>query len=272
MKVVKVLTFTLCLFVCQSAYANFKLAECHDCTSMRSAAMLVGESSSGMLNKIVVYDYTKNMIKQYIYMNDLESGTVTVTEINVPNDIKAKFNRGRTEWEDAKAAMSGDRYISQTNLSPYDVAKDAMFANQVLDDYKKNASLYRKINNSLGYLLNNLSTSLASVKGMNFLVTITLTNNGVATFSFVGMTTDGDVVLELTELKDSEGRVIPLDRSGMYKNSPYVYYNSSPEKSENYGGFLNLSNWYGISMGGSSGGSAVIIDCNEDTGCRKRAN
>lgn len=136
--------------------------------------------------------------------------------------------------------MSGANYVSQTNLSPYDVAKDAMFANQVLDDYRKNASSYRKINDALCYLLNNLSTSVVSVKGMNFVVNITLTNNGVATFSFVGMTTNGDVILVLTELKDSEGRVIPLNRSGMYEKSPYVYYTSTPEKSKNYGGFFKL--------------------------------
>lgn len=93
MKTIKILTLIFYLFVCQSAYANFKLAECHDCTSMRSAAMEVGESSSGMTNKIVVYDYTKNIIKQYIYMDDLESGTTTVTEINVSNNIKAALIR-----------------------------------------------------------------------------------------------------------------------------------------------------------------------------------
>ena len=268
-----VILLSLCsVFSSKSIYASNLdiLAECHNCSNYIGAALQAHGSTNLTESIVLVYDYEKESLKKYIIIEDPEMGRTTATEIQSSATEQQYFNEAVSSWADLKNFVRFNEYHTQTGLTVYDLGKDQSFINRVKNDFNANALLARKINNSINYLLSNLTTAVLSVKGANFVFQIRMANGGKLVLKVIALSGNGDALYEIVSAEDSEGNDVPLAKSDITKMSPYVY---SSAKNVNYKSLGDLAKWHNIPFtsggGDTGGGSGTIIDCGEE-GCKAR--
>lgn len=181
---------------------------CNDCSYSKVEQSVSLEYERSKKKNYLVKDIVKGKIYAYNMWYEPEIGESILTPTGVSSIEKAKFLTISAEYDTIRHLLM-QPYISGVSFTAYDAQQYEFLEQDIINDFKNNASAVRKLDTILTSLISGANVGVVAV-GFNWEFEIILPGNTIATVYLSGFKNgNGEAVFKIKEYRDSDGNLIP---------------------------------------------------------------
>jgi hypothetical protein len=162
-------------------------------------------------NNYLVKDLDNGVLTKYKMMAEPELGAVFPTSMRPTIEEEMSFLDEVAEYDFIRFQLN-EQYQTPLNVTAFDLAMYPFLRTDLIEEFKDNASLARRLN----YLITTLVSGAVRGIGVNnpgFTFEVILADNSIATLRIEGFkNTIGNISYSVTSLTDADGNDVPLEK------------------------------------------------------------